>query len=92
MRLSDITWTLQNKSAERSQVLYDGETLYILVRFARLTPSGVPVVPTVYSYTAYEHGAQPRWSGEDPADFLDNLHTHKMTPLELKCWRMEQVK
>ncbi|MGU3659204.1 hypothetical protein [Methylobacterium fujisawaense] len=98
MRLSEIKWTRQNKTAERSQILYDawGE-MFLLIRnpvdLSKLSPLEAKCMVSTkqeWMYTLLAGGADPVWDTITPEDRLAELFTRKMTPLEVKCWQMEQ--
>ncbi|MBP33206.1 hypothetical protein [Methylobacterium sp.] len=98
MRLDQITWTRQNKTAERSQMLYDAEgTLHLLIRnpvdLSAMSPLEAKCAVAAkqdWTYTLLAGGADPVWSTMFPEDRMGELFTRRMTPLELKCWKMEQ--
>jgi hypothetical protein len=87
--LSEITWSRQNKDSERSQVLYRGQDVYLLMRTPQPGESAKPQ-PTNYLYTLYRDGNTIENRCTDPSALLKNLLPHKMTPLEYKCWQLEQ--
>lgn len=95
MRLSEIKWQTQNKDTERSQILFKpgASTFYILMRSPMPGESAKPpALRTRYSYMLYRDGYEIAEQGTDPEPILDKLWPTRMTPLELKCWEMENGK
>ncbi len=95
MRLSEIKWMEQNKIVDRSQVLYEVGTnnIYLLMREPLPGESAKPpALRTRFRYKLYADGSVLTMQTEDPTAILEHLWPHKMTPLELKCWKMEQGK
>lgn len=85
MKLDQIKWEPQNKTAERSQKLWGfDQAMYVLMR--------VTLSDGNHVYSILLQGADVHWSGLNPSAPLEQLvdwDTRKMTPLELKCWRQE---
>lgn len=85
MKLDQLKWEQQNKTAERSQKLWGfDQAMYVVMRTTLSDGNHI--------YSMLLWGADVAWNGLDPSAQLADLvdwDTRKMTALELKCWRQE---